>query len=251
MSRNSYITEQDVENMALDSLEKIGYRIYKSDSYTRPNNLIDAMRNSDYNNVFLAGKLEYALRKINPGYKLDIYKEAVRQFERLADNPDMMIDNHRLHQLIIGGAKVKTLDKGEPRTITLYPIDFNKVDNNEFIATNQFTVRQNEKERRPDVTLFVNGLPLVTFEFKDSANENVGIQQAFSQLQTYKSEISNYMEYNEILVISDGINARAGSLTAGMDRFMRWRAPKNIQEEPGTLQLEILIKYMLLNNSYL
>ncbi|WP_270334615.1 type I restriction endonuclease subunit R [Ligilactobacillus acidipiscis] len=245
MSRNSYITEQDVENMALDSLEKIGYRIYKSDSYTRPNNLIDAMRNSDYNNVFLAGKLEYALRKINPGYELDIYKEAVRQFERLADNPDMMIDNHRLHQLIIGGAKVKTLDKGEPRTITLYPIDFNKVDNNEFIATNQFTVRQNEKERRPDVTLFVNGLPLVTFEFKDSANENVGIQQAFSQLQTYKSEISNYMEYNEILVISDGINARAGSLTAGMDRFMRWRAPKNIQEEPGTLQLEILIKYML------
>lgn len=245
MSRNSYITEQDIENMALDTLEKIGYRIYKSDGYTRPNNLIDAMRNSDYNNVFLAGKLECALRKINPGYELGIYKEAVRQFERLADNPDMMIDNHRLHQLIIGGAKVKTLDKGDSRTITLYPIDFDKVDNNEFIATNQFTVRQNEKERRPDVTLFVNGLPLVTFEFKDSANENLGIQQAFSQLQTYKSEISNYMKYNEILVISDGINARAGSLTAGMDRFMRWRAPKNVQEEPGTLQLETLIKNML------
>ena len=156
----------------------------------------------------------------------------MRQFERLADNPDLMINNHYLHQLIIGGAKVKTQVNGEIRTITLYPIDFKDVSNNNFLATNQYTIIQGNRNRRPDVTLFINGLPLATFEFKNADNENIGIQEAFSQLETYKAEIQNYMQYNEILVISDGINARAGLLTAGIDRFMRWRAQKMLKLIP-------------------
>ena len=163
----------------------------------------------------------------------------------LADSPDMMLNNHKLHELIIGGAKVKTSIKGEDRTITLYPIDFKNVDNNTFIATNQFTMKQGEHERRPDITLFINGLPLVTFELKNPANANVGIQQAFAQFSTYKEEISSYMQYNEILIVSDGINARAGSLTAGIDRFMRWREPKNVDIDDSMMELEVLIKYML------
>ncbi|WEV40696.1 type I restriction endonuclease subunit R [Lactobacillus sp. ESL0681] len=244
MSKNSYLTEQDIEDLALDILEKEGYKIYRSPDSTKPNSDIDFMRDGDHNESILITKLNNALRTINPGYGEDIYRNAINQFRRLANSPDMMINNHYLHQLIIGGAKVKTSVKGESRTITLYPIDFKNINNNEFIATEQYTFKQGDHERRPDTTIFINGLPLITFEFKDSANEHVGLQQAYAQLQTYKNQISNYMQYSQILIISDGVNARVGSLTAEIDRFMRWRAPKDIREE-GTLELEILLKYML------
>src|SRR5699024_728466 len=130
------------------------------------------------------------------------------------------------------------------------------VSNNEFIATNQFTVKQGDHVRRPDITLFINGLPLVTFELKNPTNANVGIQQAFSQLETYKTEIPEYMQYNEILIISDGINARAGSLTAGIDRFMRWREPKEVavdrsEEHTSELQsrFEVVCRLLLEKNN--
>src|SRR5699024_8636791 len=123
------------------------------------------------------------------------------------------------------------------------PIDFDHVENNKFVATNQFTFKGSH-ERRPDTTIFVNGLPVVTFEFKDASNPNVSIENAYRQLQTYKAEIPEYLKYNEILIASDGINSRAGSLTAGFDRFMRWRAPKDINTG-NDLELEIMIKHML------
>lgn len=241
----SYLNEQNIEDITLSRLGDCGYQVYKSASYTGPSSMIDADRNNDHTQVLLKNRLESALRKINPGYDDEVYKNAVHQFERLAESPDMMLNNHKLHQLIIGGAKVKTSFKGESRTLTLYPIDFDNVGNNEFVATNQFTVKQGEHVRRPDITLFINGLPLVTFELKNPTNANVGIQQAFSQLETYKTEIPEYMQYNEILIISDGINARAGSLTAGIDRFMRWREPKEVAVDDSMMELDILVEYML------
>ena len=237
-----YLVESDVENLALDTLEEVGYNVLKSPSPTTPNAEIDAMRNGDHTVAVLPGKIKSALRRLNPGYSDSIYGEAYRQLIRLVDNPDMMINNHYFHKLLIEGIRVKTSVKGENRTETLYPIDFNHVENNEFIATNQFTFKESY-ERRPDTTLFINGLPVVTFEFKDASNPNVSIQNAYRQLQTYKAEIPGYLKYNEILIISDGINARAGSLTAGYDRFMRWRAPKNVQTDD--LELVTMIKYML------
>lgn len=241
----SYLNEENIEGIALRCLDEVGYQVYKSASYTSPNVEIDAERNNDHTQPILKGQLENALRKLNSGLDDEVYRNAIHQFEMLADSPDMMLNNHKLHELIIGGAKVKTSIKGEDRTITLYPIDFKNVDNNTFIATNQFTMKQGEHERRPDITLFINGLPLVTFELKNPANANVGIQQAFAQFSTYKEEISSYMQYNEILIVSDGINARAGSLTAGIDRFMRWREPKNVDIDDSMMELEVLIKYML------
>lgn len=238
-----YLTEETVEDLALDELEKLGYSVFKSESYTSPNKQIDAARNKDHTVAILLTNLDKALRRLNPGYEDEIYKEAVRNFIRLADNPNMMINNHYLHKLLVEGIRIKTSVNGESRTVTLYAIDFNNVNNNEFIATNQFTF-EGRHERRPDVTLFINGLPLVTFEFKDISNPNVSIRDAYNQFETYKEEISDYMKYNEILIISDGINARAGSITAGFDRFMRWRAPKNVTDTTE-LELVTLIKYML------
>ena len=238
-----YLLESDVENLALATLQQIGYDVYKSPSPTSPNLEIDAMRDDDHSLPLLTENVHSALRKLNPGYSEAVYREAFRQLTRLADNPDMMVNNHYFHQLLIEGIRVKTTDDGEDRTEVLYPIDFDHVENNEFIATNQFTFK-GSNERRPDTTIFVNGLPVVTFEFKDASNPNVSIENAYRQLQTYKAEIPDYLKYNEILVASDGINSRAGSLTSGFDRFMRWRAPKDVSEN-GDLELETMIKYML------
>lgn len=238
-----YLLESDVENLALDTLKEVGFDIYQSFSPASPNQKIDAMRNNDHTVAILPNKVKSALVKLNPGYPDEIYKEAFRQLTRLADNPDMMVNNHYFHKLLIEGVRVKTSIRGEDRTEVLYPIDFKHVENNEFIATNQFTFK-GSRERRPDATLFVNGLPVVTFEFKDASNPNVSINNGYRQLQTYKAEIPEYLKYNEILIISDGINSRAGSLTAGFDRFMRWRAPKNIPEDDN-LELVTMIKHML------
>ncbi|MDO3393991.1 type I restriction endonuclease subunit R [Ligilactobacillus sp. 110_WCHN] len=242
MSKN-FLLESDIENLALDTLKKVGYTIYKSPSSSLPSPEIDAMRQNDHATALLIDKVEQALRKLNPGYSEEIYHEALRQLIRLSDNPDMMINNHYFHKLLIEGIRVKTTINGENRTEVLYPIDFKNVEKNDFIATNQFTFEGN-KERRPDTTIFVNGLPLVTFEFKDASNPNVSIKNAYRQLQTYKEDIPDFLKYNEILVISDGINSRAGSLTAGFDRFMRWREPKNVSVGDD-LELETMIKYML------
>ncbi|GFI19454.1 type I restriction enzyme EcoR124II R protein [Lactobacillus johnsonii] len=238
-----YLVESDVEELALDTLQKVGYDVYKSPSSTSPNPEIDNMRNNDHAVAILTKQLQIALKKINPGCSEKIYKEALRQLTRLADNPDLMVNNHYFHKLLIEGIRVKTTVNGENRTEVLYPIDFDHIENNQFVATNQFTFKGNH-ERRPDTTIFINGLPVVTFEFKDASNPNINIESAYQQLQTYKAEIPEYLKYNEILIISDGINSRAGSLTAGFDRFMRWRAPKNVTVE-NDLELETMIKYML------
>ena len=238
-----YLLESDVENLALNTLQTVGYKVFKSPTASGPNPIIDAARDNDHTSAILFDNLNKALRRLNPGYEEEIYKDAVRQLIRLADNPDMMINNHYFHKLLIEGIKVRTTLNGENHTDTLYPIDFEKFDANEFIATNQFTFA-GKRERRPDATLFINGIPVVTFEFKDAGNIHVGIESGYQQLQTYKSDISDYMKYNEILITSDGINARAGSLTAGFDRFMRWRAPKNSEFE-DELELVTMIKFML------
>ena len=238
-----YLLESDVENLALKTLQTVGYKVFKSPTSSGPNPIIDAARDNDHTSAILFDNLNKALRRLNPGYDEEIYKDAFRQIIRLADNPDMMINNHYFHKLLIEGIKVRTTLNGENHTDTLYPIDFEKFDANEFIATNQFTFA-GRRERRPDATLFINGIPVVTFEFKDAGNIHVGIESGYQQLQTYKSDISDYMKYNEILITSDGINARAGSLTAGFDRFMRWRAPKNSESE-DELELVTMIKFML------
>ncbi|MDR3190903.1 MAG: type I restriction endonuclease subunit R [Lactobacillaceae bacterium] len=246
MKSNSFTTEDDVEQAAIDQLIEQGYTAYLSPDYKNPNPEINAERGNDERNIILKARLYKALEKNNPGHSDDIYTEAVAQFEKLADSPDMMINNHFMHKLIIGGAKVTRSILGEQRTITMYPIDFENPLDNDFVVTNQYTVIQGDHNRRPDVTLFVNGLPLVTFEFKDLDNDNVGISDAWNQFQTYKREISNYMQYNEILVITDGVVARAGSLTAGEDRFMQWRLPNEVKNGFSSgMQMESLIEGMM------
>lgn len=240
----SFTNEQDVEQEAIDALVSLGYQDYRSQSYKDPNAVIDAERDNDHKQIILRQRLRDALERNTPGLKDAIYKEAVRQFYLVTDGPDLMANNHQLHKLIIEGAKVKASEDGQDHTYVLKPIDFENVDANDFVVTNQFTIEQGERKRRPDITIFINGLPLVTFELKNQANANVGIEDAFNQLQTYKQDISDYMAYNEILVISDGVNAQTGSLSACFDRFMQWRSP----EQRDDKQLDVYAMETLINN---
>jgi type I restriction enzyme R subunit len=244
-SIKSFTGEDDVEQEALDVLVGLGYQDYRSDSYTEPNKLLDAERDNDHAQAILKQRLRSALERNTPGLSDAIYAEAVRQFSLVTDGPDIMENNHRLHQLIIEGAKVKVSQDGQDHTYVLKPIDFSDVEANDFVATNQYTM-VDRIERRPDITIFINGLPLITFELKNHANEMVGIEDAYKQLQTYKQDISDYMAYNEILVISDGVNARAGSLSAGLDRFMQWRAPdQRNDKQVDAYAMETLINNMM------
>ena len=123
-----YLLESDVEDLALNTLETVGYKVFKSPSSRGPNPEIDAARSNDHTAAILFDNLNQALRRINPGYQEEIYKDALRQIIRLADNPDMMINNHYFHKLLIEGIKVRTTLNGENHTNTLYPIDFEKFD---------------------------------------------------------------------------------------------------------------------------
>ncbi|MCZ9720103.1 HsdR family type I site-specific deoxyribonuclease, partial [Lactobacillus mulieris] len=239
------IKEESIEKDALETLAKQGYQVIKSEVYNHTSKIIDAERNNDHTKFILEPRLAKVLKELNPGYSDDIYRRALHEFSKLADNPDMMINNHYMHKLLIEGVKIKTSENGENKTVTLHAIDFDNWENNDFLATNQFEIVQGEKSRRTDITVFVNGLPLITFELKKPDNENITVKEAYEQLQTYKAEIPDYMKYNEILIASDGVNARVGSLTAGFDRFMRWRQPKNELVPEGSLELDILIEYML------
>lgn len=236
---SQFTLESDVEDSALDWLQSLGYT-YLDDAAA------NAEREFDQHEVLLKQRVLTALRLLNPGYDSDVYQEAYRQLIRLADNPDLMSNNHNFHKKLVEGIKIPRSVNGESKTFTLYPIDFNNLDRNDYVVTNQFTVLQGDHNRRPDITIFINGLPVVTFELKNLANEETGIANAFNQFQTYKREISDYMQYNEILIISDGIDARVGSLTAGEDRFMGWRLPDEISgKAKPLLALESLIRGML------
>lgn len=246
MSASSFTLEDDVEQQAIDWLVEQGYLDMRATSNGGSNEQIYLERGSDEHNILLAGRLRVAFERLNPGYTDDDYSEAVRQMQRLADSPDMMIDNHKMHKFLIEGVKISRSVNGENRTLTLRPIDFKNVEANDFVVTNQVTVLQGDHNRRPDIVLYINGLPLVTFELKNLSNVDAGISNAYNQFQTYKREISNFMRYNEILVTADMVQARAGSLTATESRFMQWRLPEEINGNAKPLfQLESLIRGMM------
>ena len=241
-----FTNEQDVEEEAIDLIVSLGYTDLRSAEYNRPNIQVDSERDNDHQKIVLEPRLMAAFKQINPGLPNFVYTEALRQFKSIPDGPDLMANNHHFHKLLIEGASVTENKNGQPHTYSVKAVDFNNIAVNDFMVTNPFTMKQGGHNRRPDITIFINGLPVVTFELKNQANENVGIEDAYNQLQTYKQDISDYMAYNEVLIASDGVNARTGSLSAGFDRFMQWRSPDHRDFDlPDSYELETMITNML------
>lgn len=238
----SWLSEQDVEDAALGYFQELGYN-YAHGSVIAPDG--GQPERKTFADVVLVGRLERAVEKLNPELPQDALAEAVRRVLRL-DSPSLVGNNEAFHDLLVGGVTVEIAGKdGEPVYPIVRLVDFDDPEANEFLVVNQYTVKEGKQARRPDVVVFVNGLPLGVFELKSAADEHAGIDEAYRQFQTYKRKdgIPSLFHYNSVLVTSDGLNARIGSVTSGKERFARWRTIEGEQEAPATeLELEVLIK---------
>jgi type I restriction enzyme, R subunit len=231
-------TESTVEEAALEILEGLGYTILHGPEIA-PGELL--AERADYSEVVLVGRLRQALARINPKVPTEAIEEAVRKILSI-QAPNLEESNRRFQRFLTDGVNVeyRTDDRIVYDHVQLF--DFDDLDNNDWLAVNQFTVFENKNNRRPDVVIFLNGLPLAVFELKNLADENAGIKDAFNQFQTYKQEIPSLFHYNELLIISDGIQARTGTITSGWERFMPWRTIAGDKIAPkGSLEQEVLI----------
>jgi len=242
------ITETQVEQTTLNWLTALGW-----DTTFGPDIIPDGVRpeRDDYDQVILIGRLQTALKHINPNLPPSAITEALNKIKR-TESPSLIDNNRRFHRMLTEGVDVTY--KKDDRDIhdKVWLFDLADLDNNDWLAVNQFTVIENRRNRRPDIVIFVNGLPLVVIELKNPADEKATIRAAYNQLQTYQNDIPGLFIYNEVLIISDGLEARAGTLTSGWDRFMPWRTIEGKQVAPkGSLELEVLLKGMFAKRRFL
>ncbi len=241
----NFLTEADVERSLLEQLQELGY-----ETVTGPEIAPGGERSErrTWGDVVLRDRLRSALVRINAHLPAGAVEEALRQVGRL-ESPSLIQNNRRFHQSLVEKVDVELQLPAwagggvSYEKVTL--IDFEDPESNDFLAVSQFRLEENRKKRRLDVVVFVNGLPLVVFEIKNPADENATIRDAFRQLQTYKSEFPTLFSFNEILVATDGLEARVGTLTADWDRFMPWRTVEGRDVAPLSLpQLDVLVAGM-------
>lgn len=236
------MTENEIEKLAIALLEHQGYT-YINGVHLAPD-AVDLERSS-FEEVVLKQRLENAVRRINPNIPLDAQQDAVKQILRIA-SPDVLSNNESFHRLLTEGIPVTKRVYGQERGDRVFLIDFENPFHNEFLVVNQFTIVENGVNKRPDIILFVNGLPLVVIELKNATDDKTTIQSAFRQIETYKAMISSLFTFNAFSVISDGLEAKAGTISAGLSRFMAWKTTDGISEASKQIsQLETLIKGML------
>jgi type I restriction enzyme R subunit len=238
----SHITENDIELLTIQRLEQSGYSYIYGPSIAPDS---DAPERSSFEQVLLTGRLQQAVQKINPQLPASAHTEAIREIQRIA-SPDLLANNETFHRYLTEGVPVNKRVDGDDRGDRVWLIDFNNVNNNEFLVVNQFTIIENNHNKRPDVILFVNGIPLVVMELKNAADENATIKSAYQQIDTYKAMIPSLFIYNAFNIISDGLEAKAGSVSAALSRYMAWKtADGKVEASHLTSELETLIAGML------
>lgn len=236
------LTESAIETFALRLLERLGYQAIHAPE-SAPD--CDNPERSSYSDVLLLRRLEEATRRINAKLPVDVIRAALTEVQRL-QSPDLLANNEAFHRLLCDGVPTSLHKDGDERGERVWLIDFIHPENNEFVVASQFTVIENNQTKRPDLVLFVNGLPLVVIELKNAAAENATLKSAYKQINTYKETIPSLFASNAFLVISDGLEAKAGSLSAGLSRFMAWKSADGKAEASHLVsQLETLIVGML------
>ncbi len=243
----SFLDEAQLEIATVDYFRELGYE-YIHGVQIAPDG--EAPERADYGQVVLVGRLRDALTRINPGVPDNAIEEALHLVTR-PDSPSLIVNNRAFHRMITDGVDVSWREDDHERhgKVWLIERDPANLNKNEFLVVNQFTVIEDKKNRRPDVVIFVNGLPLAVIELKnptkdvDERDPKKALRPAYNQFQTYKADIPSLFVYNELLVISDGFAALAGTLTSGWDRFMPWRTIDGESLAPtASVQLEVLLK---------
>lgn len=234
-------TESALEEATREWFEELGYQTIFGPSIDPET---EKAERSDFSQVILESRLKSAIEKINPNIPTEAKEEAFKKVVNVSHTTSLLISNNQIfHKMLVNGIDVEYQRKdGSIAGDKVWLIDYENLEDNDWLWLNQFTVKENSN-RRPDVVVFVNGLPLAVFELKNLADENVGIKEAFNQFQTYKQDIPTLFTFNELLIISDGAEAKLGSLTSDMDRFMRWRSIEGTELASDAMpQLEVLIK---------
>ncbi|WP_078543097.1 type I restriction endonuclease subunit R [Litchfieldia alkalitelluris] len=235
--------ESDLEEATLEWMTEMDYTILAGPDIAHEG---EYPERESYQDVVLTERLTEALRRINPTVPYEAIELAVQKIEA-NESPSLIVNNEKFHHLVTDGLDIELQGgDGYNPTEKVWLFDFKQPTNNDFVAVNQFTIIEGNQNKRPDVLVFVNGLPLVVIELKNATNESTGISEGYNQLQTYKQAIPSLFRYNAFLVSSDGVNARVGSLTSNEERFMKWRTIKGLELAPTSLsQLEVLLKGML------
>ena len=212
------LTEDEIEQIALQTFEEQGYEIINGISIER-----------SYNEVVLTSRLATAIDKLNPSIPHEVREEAIKNVLRI-QHTTLLGNNEAFHKLLTEGVDVKGRENDQNKTFKVWLMDFDDPLNNDFVAVNQFTIVEKQTNKRPDVILFINGLPLVVIEIKNATSENATIKNAFDQLQTYKQAIPTLFNYNSILIATDGWFAKAGTITSDWSRFSGWKIPPTLKE---------------------
>ena len=243
------ITENIIEQLAIEILQSQGWE-YANGKEISPEGLF--CERESFSQIVLLNRLRTAISKINPTIPLDAQEAAVQKVLRIA-SPDLLHNNEEFHRLLVEKVKIPYQENGYERSHEVALIDFEHPANNQFLVVNQYTIIENNPafggtghHKRPDVLLFVNGLPLVVIELKNASDENADIKSAYQQIQTYKAIIPSLFTYNAICILSDGLECKAGSVSAELSRYMAWKTIDGIKEASRFKpQLETLLKGML------
>ncbi|MFZ3086876.1 MAG: type I restriction endonuclease subunit R [Methylotenera sp.] len=236
------LTESAIETLAIERLQALGFNYVYG-----PDIAPDAAKpeRESFTDVLLVGRLRNAAARINPTLPAAALDEAIKTIQRISST-ELLANNEAFHRLLTEGVNVSYQKDGNTRGDLVWLIDFDNPENNEFVVANQFTIIENNQNKRPDIILFVNGLPLVVIELKNAADENTTLASAYRQLETYKQAIPSLFTYNGFVVVSDGLEAKAGSISAGLSRFMAWKSADGKAEASHLVsQLETLINGML------
>ena len=235
----SRFTESIVEEAAIEWFGELGYN-YLSGPEIAPDG--ETPERAGYDSAVLEDRLYDALTAINPDVPSESIEEAVRTIIR-AEAPTPILNNRAFHKMVTDGLDVQFRRDGEAVTEKVWLFDFQTLENNDWLVVNQFTMVGNHVNRRPDMVVFINGLPLGVIELKNPADQSADLKAAYNQLQTYKAQVPSLFTHNEVLLISDGVDARLGSLSSDFERFMPWRTIDGETVAPkGMPMLETLIK---------
>ena len=233
-------TESDLEFLVLEFLRGTGWQVVEGPEIAPGE---PAAERTDYREVVLVGRLRAAIARLNPALPSDAVDDAVKTLLR-PESQVAMTENWRAFQLLTQGIPVQFRDEtGQIRDVRARVIDWDDPANNDLVAVNQFTII-GKSERRPDVLLFVNGLPLVLMELKRPGEKNATLRGAFNQVGTYRNQIPDVFTWNQITVISDGVNARAGTFTAGWEHYAPWKTIDGMGLAAGLSQIEVLVRGM-------
>ena len=236
------ITESHIETLAIESLQALGWE-YIYGMALAPG--AELQERENYEQIILTERLSKAISILNPQIPNDAREQAVQKVLRIY-SPDLLHNNETFHTYLVEGVKIPYQQDGYERSYEVALLDFENAANNEFVVINQYKITEKNQTKRPDVILFVNGMPLVLMELKNAVSEKATVERAYKQIQTYQEIIPSLFTYNTFCIISDGFEGKAGTITSSLSRYMLWKTADGIKDASRfTPQLEVMIKGML------